>query len=498
MSTFQVFPDRVVVMLVSGVIATSTAWAQQAPSTPGTTTPLTTGNAMPSPGGSTDPIESTLYAYKSLSQDATDLVNGISAKVTSMTVIIATPTDLNNLTMWQSAMVQATLLGKRLDEANSATLPTYTEPTPSAVKPPVRAGEMNYALGITLGSTLSNASNISTLVQTLASIFAVNQSVSPFTGSLTDGPLINCVTAELEKQGIPVLIPSVYTPSLFVQQSVTSSSPLIKQISSLEAGRQKLVNSLSNSDFQSSIGKANTVLSSKNSSDADKMKAQSFLQQAAQYVQGEMSVIQSVDMFESTLFSGQVPATSPAPTTPTPQTTSQGQQAGGPTPGQTPGQPSNPGTPGAPPPTQASPANGFSSLWPAPPSFAGGNGSIFPQLLSTDLLMQKLPAGCQTNPDDSTQCAFKVLVVKTLESGGSQVTKSNEFLGSKAGFSGGAVVTFGLYNVGGRPLCAGRASGWFGFKLTDDIQNSIPLLDQNGKLIPNNRASSDLDIGCAP
>lgn len=489
---FSAFP------LIACWIAASLAFGQsgqgaQQPST------LTTGSTLPSQGGSSIPIESTIYAYKSLSQSAWNLVDGLNTKkvLQDMTVVIATPTDLNNITMWQSALVQASLLIQRAESAKSATAPDYSKSGLSNTLPSGHVGELMLNGGFTIGNTLTNASNISTLVQTLASIFAVNQTVSPFTGSLTDLPLLNGVAGELANRGVSVLIPSLYTPNLLGRQSISGPSPLITDIKALEDDRKTLVDKLGESKFQENIALANTVISVKTSSDEDKGKAQVFLQQAAQYVGSLMSVIQSIDLFEATLFGGQMPAATGAPNQ-TPQPASQQAAQTPPAPGPGPGS-ANPPQPGAGSGGPQSPAsNPLTSLWPAPPTFSGGNGSIFPQLLATDLLMQTLPANCQNAgaAGQPSQCPVRVLVVKTLESGGSQYAKSNAVLGSKAGFSGGAIVTFGLYDVSGRPLCAGRSSGWYGFKLTEDFQASIPVKSQDPAVPDNNRASSDLEIGC--
>ena len=66
-----------------------------------------------------------------------------------------------------------------------------------------------------------------------------------------------------------------------------------------------------------------------------------------------------------------------------------------------------------------------------------------------------------------------------LESGGSQLSKSNLFLGSRIYFSGGAVATVGLYESDGKLACSGIAYGYKGYIREKDVERVLESTADN-------------------
>jgi hypothetical protein len=66
-----------------------------------------------------------------------------------------------------------------------------------------------------------------------------------------------------------------------------------------------------------------------------------------------------------------------------------------------------------------------------------------------------------------------LLAVHALESGGSQLTKSNLFLGSRYYFSGGAVASFYLYTFDGKLQCSGASYGYRGSIREKDLETGL-------------------------
>jgi hypothetical protein len=72
------------------------------------------------------------------------------------------------------------------------------------------------------------------------------------------------------------------------------------------------------------------------------------------------------------------------------------------------------------------------------------------------------------------------LSVHALESGGTQLTKTQMFLGSRVYYSGGAVATYSLVEADGKTLCSGIAYGYRGFVKADDLAWGVqPVVGAN-------------------
>jgi hypothetical protein len=107
-----------------------------------------------------------------------------------------------------------------------------------------------------------------------------------------------------------------------------------------------------------------------------------------------------------------------------------------------------------------------------PPPIAGA--------LSADGFAQAIGVG----PDGSFSAASlwkHVLMVKALESGGSELTQGNAILGSRVHFSGGAVATYSLFSLdkasNGRLACSGNVYDYGGYVRPKDLARKFVKTD---------------------
>jgi hypothetical protein len=449
------------------------------PGTPQNSNGVTTGTTVANTnGGSTLPIESTIFAYKALSQDAEDIAKGIAGTVTGKKVIVTSQMDIGNIVLWRTVMAQLKILTKRANDLDQVVPPTYDGMAPAASNPPVTPlSRLLQQRGLSVGSVAgaipgvtTALSDVTSLVQTIASLFAVHQTVTPFSANLTDAPLLHSLASRLYSHGAGSLaVPAIYAPGLVQQQA---DSPLLKGIEDLETIRTRLLGRVAG--LAVPLKAAQATIDDSSASPDKKRKAQAFVTAANEYDDSVTALSAQIDTFETTLFTGAPPA---QPNSAKTDSTGKGQS---PAPdaaqgqGQTP--PAQTGGPGTTQQTQA----------PAPqPS---GGPTPLQQIIGADLLMGRI--GSQT-PDF-------ILIAKVLESGGTQLGIA-DIKGDHVQFSGGSVVTFGLYGLDGTLACSGTVSGYFGFKAVGDVGKSIGRENPDThEQIPNNRPASDADIVCAP
>jgi len=458
-------------------------------------------------------IESVLFAYKALGEDARNISDAVSGRVNGKIVVVATPADFASFLQWRTTMYQAALLDKR---ANSAIAAMRSGIPSSFGNVPKNA----QTLGGPTGPFLGSPSDVQTLIQTLASIFAVNESVSASYGSLTSTPLTNLLAAKVQKAGAKVYVPAVYPPNLF-QNDGLENTFIGQRLDKLEQDRQDAVAAAQ--EYAQALNQANTILSGSASlyTQQQKTDASNFKQNYASVSQlraAELSsAIAAIDNFESTLLTGQPAASST-------QANGQGQQqqtnpANGPqaapnaaapgagTPTAGPAQKPTPpvGAPASPNPTSpnttgqaAAPGpnqgqgngntSGPNGPSPATPTYPSTAGTPLQQMLASDLLARQIWGGKE--PDEAAQNEdIVILVVQTLESGGEQMTKSNLFMGSRVYFNGGAVATFALYGIDGVLQCGGFAYAYGGYSKDDDFGDAL----KRQKLNPTGEIESNCE-----
>jgi hypothetical protein len=274
-------------------------------------------------------------------------------------------------------------------------------------------GAALQALGSGAGYAITNASGIQTLLQTIASIGAVNETVAPASGSLSDSSLINLIVLGLP--GKSIFVPSFYAPGVLDNQFETGTL-LGRSISALETSRSTLYAAADARVLSKACQAIATDSKGKPLFDKNQIPIrynQATLNQIANEVTAASFLI---DSFEASLFGGQ-PAPAPAP------------------------------SPSASPAAAAAPAS----------------GTGLQQLLYADFLLMRLGVVNQTTVLDSNKWPTYLLGVHALESGGNTLMKSNLFAGSQVFFSGGAVSTFNLIKADGSPVCSGIGFGYRGF-----------------------------------
>lgn len=454
MKTFRTW-DRVplsFVLLSCFVLGTVQGWSQATPS-PGSAPPSSTPSAPPAGiTNGTPPIESTILAYKILVADAARIDASLSTKTTGKIVVVGTSTDIAAIVQLRIVLSQANILEQRLT--------TLTTALNAIVKPiyvsPVIKG--NPALG---AGFIASPADVATLIQTLGSITAVNQTLSSAAGALNDATLITLIAQGINADA--VYIPSVYPPNLITDIDLTETN-IGAALTRLETARRTAVNT--SNDYLQALKDAaivaTTVKGGPVYTNAQIDAAGAFAEKAVTInaiVNAITLASTAVDGFETSLFTGQ--GYSPAPTPQTNITT-----PAAPAPAPAPALPA----PVPAPPLPAAPAPAAPA--PVTPQNQGQqpvttSGTTLQQLVSADLLLRQI----LSNPIYSLRLVL--LSVHALESGGSQLTKSNLFLGSRIYFGGGAVASFALYDSDGTPICSGVGYGYKGNIREKSVESAL-------------------------
>jgi hypothetical protein len=393
------------------------------------------------------PIESTILAYQGLQYDADSIADAAAPSMDNGSrVIIATTDDISAILQLRIALTQTAVLGQRLDEVTYAlkTLPCAQHPT-----------HTKQLAGVIAAVTA--LSDIASLATTVASITSVTESVTSQSGSFLDSSLINLVASDLEYREPKRYI--VYLPSV-----VPSSVNGINAFPNLQATYLFRALRILNEKRRTLQTTALATI------DIVKCKKDSRATEALKLVAPTVSAANS---FEASLFGNgfALPATVSIPTPP-------------------PQKPPASNKPGPGNSKQSAISNTINiSTGPSekapkatPPSGAG----VLQRLLYVDLLLSALQA---SDPKAPLLQNVYLLSVHALESGGSQLTKTQLFLGTRSYFSGGAAATFTLINPDGTLGCSGITYGYRGFVQADDFSHAI---DPSVDAIPdtNNRLPS--------
>jgi hypothetical protein len=406
--------------------------------------------------GGSSPIESTLFSYAALDADAAAISAGIQTKVgKGSTIVLTTSNDVSAFVQWRTIIGQGEILLDRVRDAqfelNGVDTPALiaaacnTGPAPTAPPP----GQLPK-----VGSPfISGPSDVQTAIQTIASISAVNETLAPSSGNMTDLPLLNLVGDTL-KDTSTVFVPSLLTAAP-LEDTDLGNGPLVNLLWDLEDERTKsyqLLNFASSrlADWQvAATNKGNTCTTTQAA------LAASLVAKWSAPIQNLTTTLPTIDSFEASLFSGQ--ASSP-----------NGNQAA-----QTANQPTQSATPGAMPSPPIGTSNQNQTPSPnASPTSNAPSGTTLQQILAVDLLYQQLPKDPQANGSvPLTKVHF--LELHSLESGGGLLTKSNLFLGSRFSFSGGAVATFTLFDHLGKVECAGVAFSYQGYIKPEDVADAF-------------------------
>jgi len=327
-------------------------------------------------------------------------------------------------------------------------------------------------------TALSAIPTLTSLAQFIATSFAVNQTLLPWQGSMTDMPFINAVAGLLRQHGRTVFVPATYPP-LSMTDKDPSSTYFWPKITALRDARLALWRDLEN---------ANALLMDANFVIQNPTKyAASDLNDALEYAGKAQSLLTSaqtlaagVDAFVANLFGGQAPAAGAAPASATggsPASGSVGTSSGASSPAS--------GSTGS-----ASPASTPVSTSAAAPANGGGVGQnpssggtaspqttiALQQILASDLLAQRI-FQFKPNVDMNDINTINFLTLHALESGGSELVKTNIFYGTHIFFSGGSVVTFSLYRLRGELQCSGTAFNYTGNVREKDVEHTLMVDD---------------------
>lgn len=439
--------------------------------------------------GGSSPIEATMFSYQALSADARAIAGEIRGHV-SGPYVLTTTDDIAVILKWRTVLAQAAQLQARLN--NGVTNLN------SALALPEAKGCLKLSLG---GAALPfSPSDIKDLLQTVASVTAVNESLAPVTVTLSDVPLMNMVAGELKTA--PVFAPSLLPPlalgsALTRQGPGLGDGPLKQALENLDQARNNalpVAGKVALQNWQVIAGKLNADLNVNCREFAGSGKAASDELNAA---------IAATDSFETSLFSGTTPQASVQSSKPAADKTGNAKPSDtgadnaqknpnqkapkaqtGPQNGHLPGQPDqgqvnvnpnmNPDNNQNDPKADAN-ADGKTGTAAKPEQTATASSAASPgvptlqQIMVVDLLYQALLANDQTTPLDHVH----FVEVHSLEAGGGTETKSNLFTGSRLYFGGGAVTTFGVFNYQGVQECGGVAYAYQGYVKSQDVAQAL-------------------------
>lgn len=400
--------------------------------------------------GGSSPIESTLFSYAALAADATAISGGISQKVgAGSTLILTTSNDVSAFVQWRTVIGQGESLLGRIRDAQYDLQNVGTDALIAALCVPGGPPPPPGTLPKVGAPFFAGPSDVQTAIQTIASMTAVNETLAPSTGNMTDLPLLSFVGDTL-KTSSTVFVPSLLSPGI-LDDTDLGNGPLVNILWDLEyerAAANQLMNAASGriADWQvAATNKGNAC------TNAQAALAASLVAKWMPPSQILSATLAAIDSFESSLFSGQGPT----------QNGNQSTQNANPS-----AQNAGPGAMPAPPITTASPSPAQSTQ--ASPQA----GSTLQQIFAVDLLYQQLSRVAAPGGGLETK-NLHFLELHSLESGGGLLTKSNLFLGSRLYFSGGAVATFTLFDHTGKLECGGIAFAYQGYVKPTNVSSSL-------------------------
>jgi|GEM_PF-5634132 hypothetical protein len=402
-------------------------------------------------GGGGMSIESTILAYQGFQYDADSIADAAKPSLPmNAKIVIATASDVAAILQLRIALFQLAMLSKRLNDVKDL---LYNP----AILPCAKG-----APAIAVSDYVSTLSSVATLAQTVASITSVTESVTSQSGNFLDNSLMNLVASDLvyrERNGYVVYLPSV--PG---NVKGTSASPdlqgtyLFKALRILDNRRTNLQNA------------ARATLGSPKCKKVDTKAIRDVV----------VGAISTTDNFEASLFGNgfTLPSTTVLPEVPPkkvePKSSVNNTKSSGIS--------NTINISMAPPPEKPAKA----------PSGAKGPG-VIQQLLYIDLLLSGMRG---SDPSAPLQDVY-VLSVHALEAAGSQLIKTQLFLGARSYYSGGAAATFTLIDKDGSLACSGITYGYRGFVQADDFSHAI-IPDDNTVPGTNNRLPSTMSYtpGC--
>lgn len=416
------------------------AKAQTTPSpSPSSSSAATTGQSQPATGaGGSMSIESIILAYEGFQYDADSIADAAKPSLpANAKIIIATTSDVAAILQLRIALIQLAMLSNRLQTVKDLLYNPVVLPCAKGAAP-----------ALAISDVVSTLSSVATLAQTVASFTSVTEAVTSQSGNFLDNSLINLVASDLvyrEQNGYAVYLPSVPANvngiSAFPDMQNTY---LFSALRILDNRRTNLQNA------------ARATLGTPKCQKVDTKAIRDMV----------VGAISAADNFEASLFGNgfTLPSTTVLP--PAPPKKPQG---------------STKPSVGNEKPSAISNTINISLAPPAEkpaktPSGAKGPGTI-QQLLYVDLLLSAMRG---SKPSSAPLQDVYLLSVHALESGGTQLTKAQFFLGTRSYYSGGVAATFTLIDKSGSLACSGITYGYRGFVQADDFSHA--LIPDNNKI----------------
>jgi hypothetical protein len=434
----------IVLVFAAGAVSAQTTPSPSPSASPAGTVAPPSQPAAPTASGATMSIESTILAYQGFQLGAQAIADALQTQLKSTApskVVIATPADVTNILQLRIVLAQAHSIDSHINKLNYILRKVFKCPpvatTSQAPLFPVTGFNLNW-----LGAWFATPADISGMITAIGSLSAQTESLTPESGALTDSTLMSLVAADLnagnENATIVVFVPSIGQAHLF------------------EAGADNTGPDLSNTFLGQSIAKLDRDRVLMQEQAANTLNAPGCAAHPNdQHVKDISAIVAAaaatVDAFENAILG--------TPTVPPPHSGGAAQT-----------QTATPSGKESGPPQNTTTVTTTVSTAPAQAPSPSGPSTPLAQLISADLLLQQINVLSTSKPKFAD---VYMLAVHALESGGSQLTKQQVFLGTRQYYSGGAVATFQLIGDSGITVCSGVAYGYRGFIQADDVGQGI-------------------------
>jgi hypothetical protein len=447
-------------------------------------------------------IESEVVAYKSLESDSEAigcdifLALGVAgaaqdtkcpfsaARAENIKILVGSPTMFSSFQQWQAAMTIARLLLLRVNSLDKS------------------CSNVSSAAGGRGGIAPTDAMNavqqgISILQSTLG-LFATNESFAGTTGTIQDQALVNAVARQLSVAGMQVIAPDLYPPNLL---EMGDGSLVLNRLMLLLTARdclQKVADTNAQTIAADKQAMTTGKIGNTPISDAEKKQRQDDVPIRTAKQDQMTGAITAIDQFIASL---SAPTSSSVSQNPGSDTQNSNSSAAN-NPAQSPGSPAgkvnsssgtnllpNTGTPlmanllAA---DEIAQALQFRGSWVEKQSYIAGdmvtrNRKSYEALVDIDSAHWK-------------QSAWYVLSLKALESGGGVMNRSNLFRGTRVYFSGGAIATYGLFQIDGKFVCSANVYDYDGYIRDKEFQKKLRTDD----ITPSTQAILVRNPGCKP
>jgi hypothetical protein len=319
---------------------------------------------------------------------------------------------------------------------------------------------------------------------------------------MTDAPLINMVARELRNARVTTFVPSTYTPRMLTNGDL-GDTYIYKALAQLEKDRETLYADAATASKL--LSKENYIVQNAAKYTVDDLTTALELSgQLQSLIASAQAIGTSIDTFETTLFGGQAPSQTQQQSQNPQASQQQGnlqqgnqQQGNQPQGNQQQANQQQGNT------QQSNPQGNQQQQTPPAPSPSAQAGAMLSQILASDLLAHAILGDNDLMDAEPTwghadmlkKFRDKVdgvnfLTVHALESGGTQLNKSNFFYGTHIYFGGGAVMTFSLYKVTGDLQCSGVAYNYEGYVREKHYDNILRT--------PQLPAIINTDFACSP